>query len=60
MKEKEIFIFTVEDDSNDFTEDFFDNYMNTNFEGYTFIMSENNQSILINEEENAFMVMEYV
>lgn len=60
MKEKEIFIFTVEDDSNDFEKDFFDNYINTNFEGYSFIISEDNQSIIINEEENAFMVMEYV
>jgi hypothetical protein len=60
MKEKEIFIFTNEDKAKDYEEDFFDKYINDNFGNYSMIIAENNQSIITNEEEDAFMVMEYL
>ena len=47
MKEKEIFIFTNEEESKNYEEDFFDRYINDNF-GNEY------------EEEDAFMVMEYL
>ena len=60
MKEKEIFIFTNEEESKYYEEDFFDRYINDNFGNYSVIIAENNQSIITNEEEDAFMVMEYL
>ena len=60
MKEKEIFIFTNEEESKNYEEDFFDRYINDNFGNYSVIIAENNQSIITNEEEDAFMVMEYL
>ena len=60
MKEKEILIFTNEDKAKDYEEDFFDKYINDNFGNYSMIIAENNQSIITNEEEDAFMVMEYL
>lgn len=60
MKDKEIFIFTTENEANDFEEDFFEKYISDNFGEYTVIMAENNQSIITNEEEDAFMIMEYI
>ena len=60
MKEKEIFIFTIEDQAQNYEEDFFDKYISDNFGNYNVIITEDNTDFITNEEENAFMVMEYV
>lgn len=59
MKEKEIFIFTNEDDADVKESEYIDNYINQLISGYTAIISEDNKSILENEEGDAFMIMEY-
>lgn len=59
MKEKEIFIFTNIDGANEVETEYVDNYINQLLGQYTLIMTEDNQNALINEEEDAFMIMEY-
>lgn len=59
MKEKEIFIFTNIDGANEAETEYVDNYINQLLGRYTLIMTEDNQNALINEEEDAFMIMEY-
>ena len=59
MKEKEIFIFTNEDIANINEGQYIDNIINQLTERYTLIMAEDNKNILLNEEGDAFMIMEY-
>jgi len=58
-KEKEIFIFTTEEDANISESDYVDNMINQLTGQYTLIMTEDNKNILENEEGDAFMIMEY-
>lgn len=60
MEEKEIFIFTNDDKIRDLEEDFFNNYINNNFSEYALIITEDNSGFITNEENDAFMVMEYL
>ena len=38
---------------------YLEDYINENFGEYTLILTENNQSFIINEENDGYMVMEY-
>jgi len=60
MDSKAIYIFTDDENLDVYEGDYVDNYINFNFGGYTLIMSEDNKSIIMNEEGDAFMIMEYV
>ena len=59
MEEKRILIYTDEENYLNNESDFLDNYINENFGDYVVIMGEDNKSVLMNEEEDAYMVMEY-
>jgi len=58
-KEKEIFIFTTEEDADIMESDYVDNMISKLTGQYTLIMSEDNKDVLENEEGDAFMIMEY-
>ena len=60
MDKKSILIYTDAENFDLNEGDFLDNYINENFGEYVVIIGENNKDILMNEEEDAFMVMEYV
>jgi len=59
MEEKRILIYTDEENYLNNESDFVDDYINENFGDYVVIMGEDNKSVLTNEEEDAYMVMEY-
>jgi hypothetical protein len=58
--DKKYYIFT---DANDAMLENLDtsveDYINENFSEYTLILTENNESVIINEENDGYMVMEY-
>ena len=60
MDKKSILIYTDAENFDNNEGDFLDNYINSNFGEYVVIMCEDNKGVLMNEEEDAFMVMEYV
>jgi hypothetical protein len=57
---KSIYIFTDDEDFDRADSDYIEDYISQNFGGFTVIMSEDNNSILLSEEGDAYMVMEYV
>ena len=57
---KSIYIFTDDEDLQISDETYFEKYINENFPGFTVIISEDNKSVLTNEENDAYMVMEYI
>ena len=60
MDQKSILIYTDSDNFDLNEGDFLDNYINNNFGEFVVIIGENNKDILMTEEEDAFMVMEYL
>lgn len=60
MDKKSILIYTDAENFDNNEGDFLDNYINSNFGEYVVIMCEDNKGVLMNEKEDAFMVMEYV
>lgn len=60
MDKKSILIYTDSENFDLNEGDFLDEYINKNFGGSVVIMGENNKDIIMTEEEDAFMVMEYV
>ena len=60
MDKKSILIYTDSENFDLNEGDFLDNYINENFGEYVVIIGENNTDILMSEEEDAFMVMEYL
>lgn len=60
MGQKSILIYTDADNFELNESDFLDNYINDNFGEYVVILGEDNKTVLENEEEDAYMVMEYV
>ena len=60
MGQKSILIYTDADNFELNESDFLDNYINDNFWEYVVILGEDNKTVLMNEEEDAYMVMEYV
>lgn len=60
MDKKSILIYTDSENFDLNEGDFLDEYINKNFGGFVVIMGENNKDIIMTEEEDAFMVMEYV
>ena len=60
MDTKSILIYTDNDNFNLNEGDFLDNYINQNFGEFVVILGENSKDILISEEEDAFMIMEYL
>lgn len=60
MGQKSILIYTDADNFELNESDFLDNYINDNFGEYVVILGEDNKTVLMNEEEDAYMVMEYV
>ena len=60
MDKKSILIYTDSENFDLNEGDFLDNYINKNFSGFVVIMGENNKDIIMTEEEDAFMVMEYL
>jgi len=59
MDSKTIYILTDDENLDVYEGDFIDNYINRNFGDYTLIMSEDNKSVIMNEENDAFMIIEY-
>lgn len=59
MSNKSILIYTDLDSFNDKEGDYLDNYINSMFGEYVVILGEDNKTVLMNEEEDAYMVMEY-
>ncbi len=57
---KSIYIFTDDEDFDKADSDYIENYISENFAGFTVIMSEDNKNILLSEEGDAYMVMEYL
>lgn len=57
---KSIYIFTDDEDFDRADSDYIEDYISQNFGGFTVIMSEDNNSIVLSEEGDAYMVMEYV
>ena len=57
---KSIYIFTDDEDFDKADSDYIKDYISQNFGGFTVIMSEDNNSILLSEEGDSYMVMEYV
>jgi len=60
MDAKKILIYTDADNYDLGESDFLDNYINKTFGGFTMIITEDNKGVLMTEEEDAYMVMEYV
>ena len=60
MDQKSILIYTDSDNFDLNEGDFLDNYINNNFGEFVVIIGENNKDNLMTEEEDAFMVMEYL
>ena len=57
---KNYYIFTDKDDPQiEILDTYLEDYINENFGEYTLILSETNDSFLVNEEYNRYMVMEY-
>ena len=57
---KSIYIFTDNEDFDKADSDYIEDYISENFTGFTVIMSEDNKNILLSEEGDAYMVMEYL
>lgn len=55
---KTIYIFTDDEQLEESGANYIDDYLNENFPGYTFIISENNRYVLTDEENESFFVME--
>jgi len=54
------YIFTdINDPMIEVLDTYLEDYINENFGEYTLILTENNQSFIINEENDGYMVMEY-
>ena len=60
MSNKNILIYTDLDSFNLNEGDYLDNYINSMFGEFIVILGEDNKSVLMNEEEDAYMVMEYI
>lgn len=57
---KSIYIFTDDEDFDKADSDYIEDYISENFSGFSVIMSEDNKNILLSEEGDAYMVMEYL
>lgn len=57
---KSIYIYTDDESFDRADSDYIEDYISENFGGFTVIMSEDNKNILVSEEGDAYMVMEYV
>lgn len=54
------YIFTnANDPMLDVLDTYLEDYINENFSEYTLIFTENNESVIINEESDGYIVMEY-
>ena len=60
IDKKNVLIYTNEENFDLNESDFLDNYINETFGGFVVIISEDNKNVLMTEEEDAYMVMEYI
>ncbi len=60
MSNKDIFIFTDKDLTEEYMNEWLNEYISTTFGGYTLIATEDNSNYIINEESDAYMIMEFI
>ncbi len=54
-----VFIFTDKGKAEEYAGEVLDSYLNDEYEGRIFILSEDNQNILMSEEEDALFIQEF-
>ena len=56
----DIFIITDKDLTEEYVNEWINDYINTTFGDYTLIATEDNSNYIINEEGDAYMIMEFI
>ena len=54
-----VYIFTDKEKAEEYSGEVLDSYLEDNFAGKTFILSENNEDILMSEDDDALFIQEY-